>query len=197
MITNIISLDDQGELLKKLLKEIEPIYHSTEKQDLVAAVWDSSKFQILDSCLREILRLHQMDMFSLRRKAMKDIVVNQNFTIKEGCHFGISAFGAHRDRQMYEDTLKYNPYRFVNDNIARPAHSPDENYLPFGKGIHVSSIQSSIKGHADRIIGVPRSKIRLRLDETRSDTDISGIRHSTPAFSAVTDIPGSHQTGTN
>lgn len=141
LIINIASFDTDGQLIKELLDEIHYTAPTQSDSALSHAACSPGKLRLLDSCLRETFRLHHMDMLVFRRKTLEDVKLGADLVVEKGICFAINAFAIHRDESIYEDATRFNPYRFYKgEEPSRPSHSPDEHYLPFAMGAHVSNL---------------------------------------------------------
>lgn len=89
----------------------------------------------LQCCMYETLRKYT-PLPLLNRKCASDYKVpDTEMIIRKGTPVIIPIFGLHRDPQIYENPLEFNPERFLN----RPSGSDAEGsyYLPFGAGQRV------------------------------------------------------------
>ncbi|XP_044764501.1 cytochrome P450 4C1-like [Coccinella septempunctata] len=90
---------------------------------------DIPKFQFLDMCLKETLRVFPVIPFVMRI-ASADIELD-NFVIPEGTSMIYSIFTLHRSPKYWKDPLKFNPYRFSPEESAK---MHPYSYMPFMKG---------------------------------------------------------------
>lgn len=85
--------------------------------------------QFLDLCLKEALRLYP-PVPIIGRELEEDTVIDGH-TIYKNTDVAISIVTLHRNEKHWEDPLKFNPYRFTEENIKK---RDPFCYVPFSAG---------------------------------------------------------------
>ena len=85
--------------------------------------------QFLDLCLKEALRLYP-PVPIIGRELEEDTVIDGH-TIYKNTDVAISIVTLHRNEKYWEDPLKFNPYRFTEENIKK---RDPFCYVPFSAG---------------------------------------------------------------
>ncbi|KAK5103062.1 hypothetical protein LTS08_003865 [Lithohypha guttulata] len=143
LIADVLQAGTHSNLVQLLLEEIRPVT-SLGFAELSAALWSADRLPILDSCVRETLRMHSMQLLSMQRKILKNTCVDDGSQLSEGTSICVSAYSIHRDHTFYTQPDSYDPFRFYkptrNAVVATPAavsYEADEHYLAFGYGNHI------------------------------------------------------------
>ncbi|KAK6370555.1 hypothetical protein LTR64_005796 [Lithohypha guttulata] len=147
LILNLLSADASANIVQLLLDEVRTAVSSSKNTDIASAVFTADRLPVLDSCLRETLRLHGLDLLTMKRRLMADIKFDDTLTLPKGCPIAIASYTVHRDETHYPNAEIFDPFRFCekipNSNSyksTRPSYEPDEHYLVFGIGHHVSHL---------------------------------------------------------
>ncbi|KAK5089867.1 hypothetical protein LTR05_000034 [Lithohypha guttulata] len=147
LILNLLSADASANIVQLLLDEVRTAVSSSKNTDIASAVFTADRLPVLDSCLRETLRLHGLDLLTMKRRLMADIKFGDTLTLPKGCPIAIASYTVHRDETHYPNAEIFDPFRFCekipNSNSyksTRPSYEPDEHYLVFGIGHHVSHL---------------------------------------------------------
>ncbi|KAK4873115.1 hypothetical protein RN001_015144 [Aquatica leii] len=89
------------------------------------------KLPYLGKCINETMRKYPVVPMHLRECTKDYIVPNTNVHIKKGSTVFVSAFGIHRDPELYPDPEKFDPERFSEENVkSRHPYA----FIPFGMG---------------------------------------------------------------
>lgn len=100
------------------------------------------RMKILDSVIRESLRLSPADTVAVPRVILEETMTPDGLRLKAGTKVCVPASLAHLDERCYLDANTFNPYRFVGQSGAGgPTTAPmiSENFLSWSYGEHVSS----------------------------------------------------------
>jgi len=114
----------------KLRIEIENTLKETNGK-LTYEVIKNQKY--LDAVVKETLRLYPLSTF-LDRICIKDFEMppatpdGEPFTIKPGEYIWFPSYALHRDSKYFPEPEKFNPDRFLNNNVDNSV------YIPFGIG---------------------------------------------------------------
>jgi len=115
---------------KKLRIEIENVLKETNGK-LIYEAMNGMKY--LDAVVNETLRLYPLSSF-LDRVCVKDFEMppatpdGAPFTIKPGEYVWFSSYSLHRDPKYFPEPEKFNPDRFLNNDVN------NSTYIPFGIG---------------------------------------------------------------
>ncbi|KAF7588833.1 hypothetical protein BBP40_005187 [Aspergillus hancockii] len=133
----LLDLSDQPALINALRQEVLTVMPHRNG-------WKSSTLEnlkLLDSVIKESLRLKPSESILMRRYAMRDVALSDGSQIRKGTVLGISTFQM-RDPEIYTKPDTYNGYRFfemrkipeLEKKCPLVATSPA--HLGFGHGIH-------------------------------------------------------------
>lgn len=122
----LYELAQQPKLLKKAEEDVQ---NALEKHG--ALTYDSLKdMKFLDLCTMETTRKYP-GLPILNRECTQDYAIpDTKLTIKKGTPIIISLFGMHRDAEYFPDPMRYDPERFLEENMN---YNPVA-YMPFGEG---------------------------------------------------------------
>lgn len=119
---------------------------------------DNLQTPLINSCVREVLRIHP-PLHSIMRKVISDLPVthleDRSYVVPKG-HFVLAAPGVTQvDHRYWKDPTTYNPYRWmgetseVSEQLAKDADGEKQDfgwgvistgasspYIPFGAGRH-------------------------------------------------------------
>ncbi|NWU16267.1 CP4B1 protein, partial [Cephalopterus ornatus] len=91
---------------------------------------DLGKMTYTTMCIKESLRLFPPVPF-VSRQLSKPITFSDGRSLPAGCQVGLSIFGIHRNRDVWENPEIYDPLRFSPENSA---HRHSHAFLPFSAG---------------------------------------------------------------
>ncbi|KAJ8915090.1 hypothetical protein NQ315_014345 [Exocentrus adspersus] len=111
----------------KLVEEIKNILSDSYK---LPTYTDLKSMKFMERCIKECLRLYP-SVPLIGRVAGEDIKTHSGYTIPKGCNINILIYDIHRSSQYWEDPEKFDPDRFLPENIAK--RHPFA-YLPFSAG---------------------------------------------------------------
>ncbi|TFK48297.1 cytochrome P450 [Heliocybe sulcata] len=100
------------------------------------------KLVLLDSFLREVLRLNGAQALSLNRIALKDYTFSDGTFVPKGTNLCACSLPVHTDPGVYERPQEFDPFRFarmVKEEGAAGKHlfvTTSLDYLPWGHGSH-------------------------------------------------------------
>ncbi|CRL02226.1 CLUMA_CG015167, isoform A [Clunio marinus] len=92
-----------------------------------------SELKYLENCIDETLRKYPPAPFLIRECIKTYDVPGTDHVIEKGTPIIISSFGIHRDPEIFENPLKFNPERF-NINSTGDGKANGLFYIPFGDG---------------------------------------------------------------
>ncbi|KAL9615710.1 MAG: hypothetical protein Q9160_009319 [Pyrenula sp. 1 TL-2023] len=133
-VFDLLKYPQATELIDKLRKEIESV-----TSDMSGQNWDwdrLAQLKLLDSIIRESMRINPGDEASLQRMVVQDIETPHGLVLKAGTKTWIPSFLANQDAAHYERANVFDPYRFYNKQEASTLTT--ENFLTFGYGGQVS-----------------------------------------------------------
>ncbi|KAK7562336.1 cytochrome P450 [Phyllosticta paracitricarpa] len=99
-----------------------------------------SRTPLLESFIRETMRLYPTGVVSIMRAVMKEpFQFHDGYTLPAGSRFAFPIHAIHRDPDNYEDPLTFRGFRFANqvaDKQEINASTVDRAFLTFGYGQH-------------------------------------------------------------
>ncbi|KAK4365246.1 hypothetical protein RND71_016604 [Anisodus tanguticus] len=110
------------------LKDVVGMNNIVEESNL-------SELNYLDAVLKETLRLHPALPLLLPKRPSQSAIVG-GYTIPEGTKVLLNVYAIHRDPQVWESPLDFQPERFLNSTNLDYAGN-NMKYLPFGSGRRV------------------------------------------------------------
>ncbi|KAI1342223.1 cytochrome P450 [Xylariaceae sp. FL0016] len=150
LLINILDSDKEFNTIAILRDEATRIVGS--RTDGTQPAWTKTKVSQLiraDSAARETLRLHSFGNRSVFRKVMvDDLVTEDGIKLPKGAMLSFLGYPPQTEHEMYDDPLKYDPFRFSRareaaaDAGGRPGLSnlsfvsTSPQHLPFSHGKH-------------------------------------------------------------
>ncbi|KAF5292052.1 hypothetical protein FQR65_LT11318 [Abscondita terminalis] len=113
------------EIQQKLYEEVINVLGSNRPVEHA----DLNKFEYMDRLIRETLRIFPSVPF-LGRSVTEDIKL-EDCTLPAGCSVLINVIGLHRDPSLYPEPLKFDPDRFLKEEVAK---RHPYSWLPFSGG---------------------------------------------------------------
>ncbi|KAL4965734.1 cytochrome P450 [Aspergillus stella-maris] len=141
MLLNILGSDKEFNTIDILRDEVSQILGS----DTAWTKAKVSKMTKADSVARETLRLHSFGGRAAFRKVLVDgVTTDTGLDIPKGTIFSTLSQQPHTDPSIYEDPLKYDPFRFSRQRESEGATkggslsfvSTSSNFLAFSHGKH-------------------------------------------------------------
>ncbi|KAI9060501.1 cytochrome P450 [Trametes sanguinea] len=133
----IYHIAEHPEYLQTLREEIEPIVKEEGwTKTGMAKMWK------LDSLLRESQRHNGINIISLMRKAVKDIVLSNGTLIPRGALIVAASTPLHHDNNIYADAEVFDPFRFARqresegESLKHQYANTSIEYIAFGHGKH-------------------------------------------------------------
>ncbi|KAJ3007828.1 hypothetical protein NUW54_g3393 [Trametes sanguinea] len=133
----IYHIAEHPEYLHTLRDEIEPIVKEEGwTKTGMAKMWK------LDSLLRESQRHNGINIISLMRKAVKDIVLSNGTLIPRGALIVAASTPLHHDNNIYPDAEVFDPFRFARqresegESLKHQYANTSIEYIAFGHGKH-------------------------------------------------------------
>lgn len=119
------------ELQQQLQREISQVVkrHGTD----VLSYEMLSDLKFLDCCISETLRKYPPAPFLIRECTKRYHVPKSSLVIEKGTSVIISAFGMHRDPEIFPDALAFKPDRFLESSTGG-GKGQGLFYMPFGDG---------------------------------------------------------------
>lgn len=152
ILLNILGSDAEFNTIAVLRDEVSRIMGSSSGDDQGWTKAKVSKLISADSVARETLRLQPFGARNVFRKVIVDgVVTDTGVELPKGSLISFLSQPTHTDEEIYEDALKYDPFRFsrareaVTNGEAGDAPSKSGSlsfvatsaeFLPFGHGKH-------------------------------------------------------------
>ncbi|XP_060531621.1 cytochrome P450 4C1-like isoform X2 [Cylas formicarius] len=163
----LLSLANHKGIQNEVRKEIEEILGPNR----VPTYNDLQQLQYTERVIKENLRLYPSVPF-ISRIASEDFVTYTGYQIPKGTVLHLHIFDLHRDPRIYPDPLKFNPDRFLPENVKQ--RHPFA-YLPFSGGPRNCIGQRFAMLEIKAVIcGIIR---KFDLEEVDKDTDLKFIPH--------------------
>ncbi|KAF3448401.1 hypothetical protein FNV43_RR09114 [Rhamnella rubrinervis] len=120
---------NQPKVMSKIQQELDDV---VGKHNIVE---ESHIHQLpyLEAVVKETLRLHSPVPLLVPRYPSETCIVG-GYTIPKGSQIFINVWAIHRDPTHWENPLKFDPERFLNNNNKWDFSGSDFSYLPFGSG---------------------------------------------------------------
>lgn len=123
----LMLLANNQSIQQQIVDEINEIMPDPS-EELTIKMLNDMKY--LERCLKESMRLFPPVAF-ISRTLKEDLVTSVNFKIPKGTIVAIHIFDVHRDPKTYPNPEKYDPDRFLPENVqARHPYA----YIPFSAG---------------------------------------------------------------
>ncbi|KAJ4848148.1 hypothetical protein Tsubulata_004417 [Turnera subulata] len=116
------------ELMKKAQEEIDRVVG----KDRLVQESDIGELNYVKSCAREAYRLHPMSPFNVPHMSVQDTTV-AGYYIPKGSHAVVSRYGLGRNPKVWDDPLKYDPERHMNDGDVSLLEN-DLRFISFSTG---------------------------------------------------------------
>lgn len=121
----IYCLSQNPEIQEEAYQEVLETFNGLGDKDIELS--DLNEMKYLDAVFKETLRLYPPVPIYGRR--ITDEIRYENYVIPKGVEILISPYVMHRDPNIFEDPLKFDPTRFLNGNNPKTY-----SYLPFSQG---------------------------------------------------------------
>ncbi|XP_033228406.1 cytochrome P450 4g15-like isoform X2 [Belonocnema kinseyi] len=125
----MLMLASYPDVQEKLYQELKHIYGKVIPENLSVATEDLKKMKYTERVIQESMRLFPTVPF-LTRKVVQDLEIG-GYTLPQGSTAFISVIKVHRDEKYWPDPLKFDPDRFLPEEVAK--RNPN-CYMPFSIG---------------------------------------------------------------
>uniref|UniRef100_V5G6C0 Cytochrome P450 n=1 Tax=Anoplophora glabripennis TaxID=217634 RepID=V5G6C0_ANOGL len=123
----LMALANEEKIQEEILEEIEEVLGHSGK---LPTYNDLAELKFMERCIKECLRLYP-SVPLIARVAGEHIKTHTGYIIPKGCDINIYIYDLHRSTQYWENPEKFDPDRFLPENVAR--RHPFA-YLPFSAG---------------------------------------------------------------
>lgn len=106
-------------------EELNTIFEGDPRRNVLPG--DLSEMKYLEAVIKEALRLYPPVPFYSR--IVEHEFIYEGKTVPQGTNLGIFPYALHRDENLFENPLKFNPNRFLDGTELKPF-----SYLPFSAG---------------------------------------------------------------
>lgn len=122
----VYELSKSPEWMRKVQEEVDELL-ARKKGNLEFE--DLNSLKVLDMCVKETMRMYP-SLPMLNRDCTKEYrIPGTDKVITKGTQVVISVYGLHMDEQHFSDPEKFDPSRFMDDNLEKSAP-----FYPFGAG---------------------------------------------------------------
>jgi cytochrome P450 family 6 len=127
----LFELARNPEIQKKVQAEVDKVFKSHPIEEITYDMLSDLKY--LENCVDETLRKYPIVPVHFRTATRDYKVADSNLTIPKDSAVMIPVLGFHRDPEIYENPMQFNPERFVNSSHGN-GNSKGLFYTPFGDG---------------------------------------------------------------
>ncbi|KAG6590176.1 Isoleucine N-monooxygenase 2, partial [Cucurbita argyrosperma subsp. sororia] len=121
---------NQPKILEKAIEELDRVVG----RERLVQEYDIPNLKYLTACIRESFRLHPFSPFNIPHVSNSDIIVAGYF-IPKGSEVFLSRIGLGRNPSVWEDPMKFNPERHMNDRTTELGLlEPDLRFMSFSRG---------------------------------------------------------------
>ena len=121
---------NQPKILEKAIEELDKVVG----RERLVEEYDIPNLKYLTACIRESFRLHPFSPFNIPHVSNSDIIVAGYF-IPKGSEVLLSRIGLGRNPKIWEDPMKFNPERHMNDRTTELGLlEPDLRFMSFSRG---------------------------------------------------------------
>ncbi|XP_037821140.1 probable cytochrome P450 6d5 [Lucilia sericata] len=163
----LYELAQYPELLKKAQEDVEQALEKHGKM-----TYDALKdMKFLDLCIMETTRKYP-GLPILNRECTHDYPIpDTNMVIKSGTPIIISLFGMHRDPEYFPNPLRYDPERFLEENMN---YDPIA-YMPFGEGPRICIAQRMGRVNVKAAIAQVLTNFNIEINPNRHEIEIDNF----------------------
>ncbi|KAG5886304.1 hypothetical protein JTB14_003460 [Gonioctena quinquepunctata] len=124
---SLMAIANEKQFQDEMYEEIIEILGESDRQPTLAEL---GELKFTERCIKECLRLYPSVPF-VGRVCGEEFKTHSGYTIPKNALLNVYIFDLHRSPQIWEDPEKFDPDRFLPDNIAK--RHPFA-YLPFSAG---------------------------------------------------------------
>lgn len=133
---HILSYPQAEALISELRRESAAVLKGAPSNNRNLTSSDLSQMPLLNSVVREALRISPMIATAMDLLVLKDISTPSGLHLAAGTKVFIPGDAANQNPQIYVNATTFNPYRFVESRES--AADPSKVFVSFGYGVHVS-----------------------------------------------------------
>lgn len=122
----LFSIGHYPEIQKRVHQELDSVFHG---EDRPITPDDIMQLQYLDRVIKEALRVHALIPCILR--SLSEDIVLDGITVPAGVTLALHIANLHRDPEQFPDPLKFDPDRFLKENVAK---RHPYSFIPFSAG---------------------------------------------------------------
>ncbi|XP_049415620.1 labd-13Z-ene-9,15,16-triol synthase, chloroplastic-like isoform X1 [Solanum stenotomum] len=126
VMTELLNNPETMSKVQQELKHVVGMNNIVEESHLL-------ELHYLDAVLKETLRLHPALPLLLPKRPSQSAIVG-GYTIPEGTKVFLNVYAIHRDPQVWESPLEFQPERFLSRSTNLDYAGNNMKYLPFGSG---------------------------------------------------------------
>ncbi|EOA22549.1 hypothetical protein CARUB_v10003209mg [Capsella rubella] len=120
---------NEPRIMQKAVEEIDMVVG----KDRLVLESDLPNLNYVKACVKEAFRLHPVAPFNLPHMSTADAVVDGYF-IPKGSHMLISRMGIGRNPSVWDKPLKFDPERYLGNNIGVELDETELNIISFSTG---------------------------------------------------------------
>ncbi|KAI2474250.1 hypothetical protein C4B38_000320 [Diabrotica virgifera virgifera] len=122
----LMLLANEQEAQEEIYQEIQAVCEDPNKPTFA----ELGEMKFAERCIKESLRLYPSAV-SISRLSGEEIKTKTGYTIPKGCTVAVLIYDLHRNPEIWENPLKFDPDRFLPENMSgRHPYA----YIPFSAG---------------------------------------------------------------
>lgn len=135
---HILSYPRANELINDIRAEADRVLYHDNGEKTWACL---ERMVILDSVIRESLRLAPLDAAATNRTILEDVETPDGLTLLAGTRVCVPGYLANMDPLFYNNAHTFDPHRFLEKTTGGKVEKSwtiTDNFTTFGHGLHVS-----------------------------------------------------------